>query len=357
MTRHLMDQQQFRGGIGLREHDLHPATGLRFSSVTYYLNASDDFLVSPQATGTPGLGFLIADTTEWLPVGDSPGFRIPTNSGIEPTFSIGNRFPAPMTLCCRIICTTATFGQRIALRVTGYDQFGVAQREVTPLIEINDPGGSPTPPVTTYFWLSKVFSEVSKIEYMGEGLTGPTVALGIGYRFHPDTSETVLPNTSTFMNYQTGANSEPVFSIYNQGVGMPLLTRPYTSSGVAGIQNEAGVREIVGGTIENLTSGGVAIINPWEPRNLRNRGPVAGMLIGQSDQTAVWEGDTNKFGLFQTQGVLAFRRIDNTPPGQLPSDWNDAYRVTVHARTSIGSGRRPVPDVYPKNVSNRPVSL
>lgn len=323
-----------RSGIGVSEYELHPTSGLRVFPYTVDLFNNDGYLVDPAVIGS-----TIANNANWT------NLSLPPN--VDGTL-YAEHLPFPMTLSVKWINTAATFGQVIALRVTGFNQFGDPVAEETPDITIAVPAGAPVGTVTTYFWLSKVFSIVTKIEYRASNV-GAGNSIGIGFRWRIQRS--VAMPAQTYILRETGAVGVAVTlpADYDQGIGLPVRCRSYATTGAA-FQPSEGKYDILGGYIENLTSNQKYGLAPMQTGPFP-AGPNGGTLIGMSGRANALEGDPNKFFPFYIAGLLDARRIDTV--GVNTFAWGDNYRVHAWIRSTVGAGRHLPRSAYPTFPSSR----
>lgn len=345
-----MSLQKPPSGPGVTTQQLAPSTGMRVVTCRYLLTHDDTFYVNNASAG-----LALANTTDWSIMSSqlvTPPTAPPAPNGIEPT-RIGLRMPVPCTPSVRFTTTGPTFGQRIALRVTGRNQFGHPIQETTPWVTINTPGGVPAGTCNTYFWLSKVFSMVEKIEYQGQGLNPAQNSIAIGFRFFSDSNPAAVP-AGNYINFQNGAAGKALFAIYNQGIGLPIELEPYISNG-GGISADRGQFDILGGYGINLANNHRWAINPYFPSAALNKGPTGGFLIGQGDRTANWEGDPNKFVLNRYSGLLEFQRLDAA--GAPTIAWGANVELNIWFRTTVGGGPNKQASSYPSGYFVRDPSL
>lgn len=325
-----------RSGIGITEEQLHATAGLRVMPYTVDLFNNDTFLIDPAVVGA-----TLTNQTNWT------NLSLPPN--VDGTLYAG-WLPFPLTPCVKWINTAATFGQVIALRVTGLNQFGDPIVEETPDITIAVPSGAPVGTVTTYFWLSKVFAVVTKIEYRASNL-GAGNTMGMGFRWRINRS-VALP-AQTYILRETGAVGVAVTlpADYDQGIGLPLRCRSYVARGSAFLPAD-GKYDVLGGYIENLTSSQTYMMAPMQV------GPApaicGGVLLGMSGQANALQGDPNKFFPFFITGLLDAHRIDTV--GANTFAWGDKYRIHAWIRTTVGGGRFQPKTLYPTVPMTRAVN-
>lgn len=209
-------------GLGIREPNLHPSTGLRCETFKVRALSAPACIV--------GTGTQLSDQTSWTEVTLRRG-------------GLANVMPVPATLCVTFVNNNATpaFDQELRFRVTGINQFGDSIVETTPLIVIPDPGGSPTQPFTTRIFLSKVFASVTKFEYMATNIDGVNDSISVGHFGINYTDNTPTATVGQWIGED------------NYGVGTPLRVLEYdsvndTSAGLT----SAGQFEIVSGEMTRL---------------------------------------------------------------------------------------------------------
>lgn len=339
-----------QSGVGINESILQPSSGLRVVPMTVMLHSDPTFIVSDTA---PLAGSAIVNTTTWTELARYHG-----------TLSAGQtynlRLPTPCSISFRWTNSNATFGQKFRLRITGYDQFGAPQRETTGWITVNDPGGSPTGAVYTHGWCSKVFAVVTKVEYQASNINSSNDSIALGTRFYLDT-DAALPS----QNYILGEGvSGAAAAYYNQGFGVPIRLRQYIldTAGLAGFTDDSGKLDILGGIIENITQSESYPLNPYSVGAAAANELSGGFLIGQKSTYGEWEGDPHRITLIgTTSGFTGFHTIGVDAPSDVAAPpapaWDDEYRVTVWARTTVGGGRADLPSAYVNDhADSRPVT-
>lgn len=312
-----MNVETLPGGVGIREDQLHPGAGLRVESVSLRATARENWLLAAvaltdQSTFTELTIGVLAQ--KWLPY--------------------------PTTLKMVFRSADGTFGQTIQLRITGLDQFGQAQREVTPLLTITDK--SPSVFANTHIWMSKVFSKVDKIEFLGDGMVPTNETLDVGFHTMIATGEVATIPTDNFIH--STAN------LFNSGFGVPFHLRGYIFDTVAAIiASDFGVRDILGGVMENITNSEEYLILPFNGEGL-----VAGFLIGTSAKDDPWQGDVDKVSCIEFTGANPW--VQSGALGVITAvGWQDEWRVNLTLRTTVGSGHsEPAP--YPEVSLSRSVS-
>lgn len=306
-------------GPGVREEQLHPASGLRSNFVTGFTT-----LFTSQAV------------VRNLAVVESTSLEDDNQTAL----TIYNaRMPIPATPCI-----TVTFNPGVntdtsfKVKVWGYNQFGEMITEETPLIL----PAQLLVPASVRVWLSKVFATITRVRYQltfGTAVTGAFI--GVGPYFIWDPNETP-PTTGG-----GAVTNELWFAQANAGIGLPMRCAavgqndPVLYPDVAEVtvvnhtdpappvdaDNMASLRPI---TDADTTKGGFYF---------GNQGTDAKALI-----VAGWEGDHNKIRLVQdgtrvihSMTAAGTLRLHNNTAANKSADTIE-YRI--RANTSLGTGRR-----------------
>ena len=238
------------GGVGLREENLHMASGLRVRTMSTCLGG----LFQGLSAGTTPLGGVGgADVLTW------------TNAVFP---NMRGRMPYPMTpVMYAVAAPSAT--KRLRVRLHGTDQF------CTPIVETSPWISHGAVLASRCFPMSKVFAQVNNVQWQSENYDSGTDLLSIGFEvtFDPINS--------------ADATNNPLFArdwIHeeNLGLGTPVRVSPY------------GDADPVQGRIMawNWTQGVGASINRFRPAT--DPSPIAGFVVGQS--APGFEGCAHKIG-------------------------------------------------------------
>ena len=187
-----------------------------------------------------------------------------------------------------------------------------------------------------------MFSKVDKMEFIADGMTPTNETLDIGFHTIIATGEVADIPTDNFVH--STAN------IFNSGFGVPFHLRPYiVDPATTAVISDFGVRDILGGVLENLVSDEQYLILPFNGEGL-----VAGFTIGQSASDDPWQGDSDKISLIEFTGVGPWIRSDALAVITAVL-WQDEWRANITVRTTVGSGHsEPAP--YPEQSFARSVS-
>jgi len=195
-------------GVGIREENLNPDSGLRISSVTYKLHSAPFCIAHYQQ---------ISNQADWT--------VLDINSG--GAFQRAAVMPVPATPCVsfRNINGATAFGQTIQIKLTGLDQFGRYVEEESPSITLADLvtalGGTPTNPFVTRIQMSKVFSTIFSASYKASAVDGTNDSIGIG--LVPVYYRDGWKSANTRNNFQMVAPG-------NFGVGSALRINQYSAT-------------------------------------------------------------------------------------------------------------------------------
>jgi len=189
----------------------------------------------------------------------------------------------------------------------------------------------------SYLYLSKVFSKVTKVEYIASDTTvGNLVSVGV----HPiyDIDKTGGGEASETLTTQIVGNSH-----YNFGFGTPVRCRPYRltlAGSVPTIVQDQGKLDIMNMTMKDGGGDYAAIAPAFEhDRATGILSLMSGWLIGQSDPAVAWKGDPNKWKLFSTTSGtnLAIRLIRGDPTPDTAPLW-DFHTLTQVMEFTVAFG-------------------
>lgn len=376
MVRH--DQGVTPHGVGIREEQLHSATGLRIANINATISSSIGGICPKvqigKEGGSAGLAMTEFGGPTWLGVQYS-GMR----AFLE---ALGGTWygylPVPMTPTIHLLsyCLdvailagtgTGTATQYVRFRVQGFDQFGSFIEEVTPEIQLTMQGLQVGSPAKVDFFhqihLSKVFSYVSDVQYMNygssNGATGHMAAAAglsswfwMGWMTSVDPTTLygtiaralLTPDTSLGAFYLTGTRP---YGIGNWGIGSPLRLSPYGPSSPYASPEILGavgtlLREKTTPTVLNTTAR-----LPARGQNIAGSAPTAGIAVGRS--ASGWQGCAHKLGFFSDDS-WATNKISginlsgcstraSTIPTTLAQLGEDELQITAMLRTSIGTRR------------------
>jgi hypothetical protein len=244
---HPRSETSVGGGVGLREENLHVGSGLRVETMSP--------LVGSLLNGIS----LIA-----LPLGGGGGAAVTTWQ--QTGFS--GRLVWPSTPVVYQSAAPAV-NKRARVRVHGIDQFGVPISETSPWVT----HGAVL--ITRCYPLSKVFAEVTQLEWQSEGYDAATdlISLGTENTFDPINSgdNTVAPLTARDWIHEE-----------NLGLGTTIRVSPYGDE-------DPVIGRVMG---YNWTQGVGASIERFRPAT--DPSPVAGFVVGHSEPG--FEGCAHKLG-------------------------------------------------------------
>ena len=237
---------------GITEDDLQLGSGLRNQNITGILIGDDDYIAVE------------------VDIGAASGAAFDYGSGgTNAVTIISQRLPYPSTLVVYINQTDLAGGATpaagtLSLRIDGYDQFGIYQREVTPFATVN---AAPR----TYIYTSKVFSFITAIEIAGTGIDSANIVdmhIGLRPTFAADDGITatvtaadwtdvgnILTETGAFAEYSFSAGDE----IFIDGGTGVLLTGLYVIASRTDDDNIVLVENLLLGDVtdNSVTSGAV----------------------------------------------------------------------------------------------------
>ena len=360
---------------GIEEASVRSNSGLRVETY-HFRTVSDINYLSALGTLLPGATLALTDRSTWANIGVGLGTDFPV---------LSNRvLPYPVTPCIKINQVNGggvTYGATVRFRMTGYDQFGNPQIETTPWLTLRNSSETTANEANFYFYMSKVFSIVTSIEYMAEGLVvGDVNKIQVGMLFYPDPQKLPPGTGATFLETgpTAGSGSNNHGGFWNQGFGLPIRCRSFVcdelgvdGSGVVnerlqdkfgvGLVNGKGQYDCLGGLVRR-TSGGGSEQGPFgvpvvDTISGFNKG---GFLIGQSDVALPWQGDQNKimviWGDTDTTAPSTSPLIFDMPivgvPVYVPTDANGAYEYDISFFLHTTLGKAGQPSDYP--VLNRP---
>lgn len=319
-------------GIGYREEQIHPASGLRIAHCGGVLGtnlAGIQALRTFEAFITDG-GANLASSATWQSLKTAATWK--------------GRLPIPMTPAINIIATVSD-GSGTALvrfRATGFDQFGTKIVEVTPWLSLV------TTSVAFYqiIYLSKVFSFLDDLEFMADDLLG-TGQVGVGWTAMPSTTKAEAATISVSLAGAGASNTSVIIQgDANWGIGTPLRIEPY------GADQPFAKPEVMG-------AGGALLYSSYGPTVIGtpakfplSTSAVDGIALGQNAST--WQGCPHKIGFSFTQGdsfdieLGGSSQSASQVPATLAQLGADTLELCFSIRSTVGTrrGQRAAPQVY-----------
>lgn len=331
-------------GRGTTEKQLGAQSGLRNSFTSILWGPEPDILAQNAGIG----GLSRADVPEANDKAFDQRWRSIENGGLTAAGvpvanpSPGSRLPRKMPVAATpnlvIFRGSNATPFTVRWRITGLDQFGAQQVEVTPWIE----GASEAAALVHVMFASKVFSWVSKIEYQSTGLridgTDPTGTPGGG---QADRLYAGL-GFGHWAPALTTADSVKFYNLENNGLGLPFRV-----IGPGAKQSTQLEPEIFGVGIRNLTN-----VDAISGRQFDYFGPFdgtnTGFEVGYSSPG--FEGTPHKISIRSADfsaydgneggpGFVGFRGLSPLPtlPSALLSIFTDVSLWTISCRTLIGT--------------------
>lgn len=360
-------------GPGIREHNLHPSSGLRSEFLRYNMIQDLEFFANDAAN---------------LNVEDQTTFTtLNTRSTLSNRAYPGRiNAPYPTVVVITFFDTTnaPAYGEVLRFRITGRDQFGDQQVELTPTITIADNGSTDTNGMRTMIICSKVFSVVYKIEFTGSGIgsgaTGKSIFAGFApfytTAFSAADGWLAADANGGYQVHGVGANS----TLLNWGIGLPMRIRPWQISGPATdlVSNKNGRWEILGGSLAlGNTDTYPMPAALWAQKSRRFDTGVdfavadlnGGYTIGHSVPGG-WQGTSQKLG-FITDGYklvappgTSFPLLpigeDETTFTSAAFDSTNTAVMELHVLTTIGSNYERLDEGYNEKAvytTNRPINV
>lgn len=336
---------------GIQEDQVRKRSGLRSSILRVRTVTDINYLTALGSTPT-GSFTVLTNQTDWTHIQET------ATSQFLPVLS-NQVLPYPCTpvFKVRLVQVPVTYpGGQARFRVTGYDQFGNGTVEITPWIRFNNQTGTTANEANFYVCCSKVFSEVTKIEFQANGLSAGNVnEFAAGPFFWPNASLT-LPGTGAVWTESVVGNNDKG-SFWNMGFGLPRRCMPVVldPTGVTALETAlaagsvlgSGNRDIVSGYIRNETQSREGAFGTPRADGARLMG---GFLIGQNDPFDTWEGCRDKAMVVWVAGSVEIFDLPVSAGVVVTTVAGDIYDINLYAHSTIGKGS---PEAkYP--VLNRP---